>query len=524
MIDALGNFGGLVLAANTPTFESDYADFDYKTGKYLLAENKRGGGVVSALNSPMQALGDRAIYVALGTSIADSIRLDERGYIKVPPNEKSQYWLRRVFPPESDREGYYEGYSNGVLWPCSHEVGVEPVLGQEYEGFWGAYYRVNSSFASSVIEAFVDIKTQSGSDPLIMVNDYHLMLVPRRIEEVDEDGYTRDAVKIYFHHIPFPSWEMFSKLPHGKEITEGLLASDITGFHTDGYLENFLRYARNTWSGEEIRIEEKEIDGKPAAVISFRGKDIYTTKFPIGIDADKHRNFAKEGIDGLSAANKYIEGGFPEDGILLLAVSRFDYTKGMEKEINALERFLEENSEYAGRVRMLHVLSPTRLKVPDYKKYNDDINNLAKETNDRLMARYGTKPITLYTTGMTHEELGSLYRFADVFLVSALRDGMNLTPFEYGASQLTGERDKTGVVVLSEFTGAKDVIGDNCIVIKPYDTPGFSRAIKEAIEIPPERKKEMMRGIQESVWGNTANDWMADMFEFAWKVKEIKSR
>lgn len=522
---ALSSFSGVVSASNAEPQESGYADFDQKQGEYIIRENVKAGGLVAALDPAMQKLGDRAIWVATGTGEADRETVDENNYIWVPVNGDSRYRLLRVFPREKDFDNFYLGYSNRVLWPLFHNVGVNPELGPDYIEYWKSYDIVNSIFANNTVKAFKDIKDESPDNPLVLVNDYHLLTLPKKIREMSgESPCLKDAVITYFHHIPWLEPSIYEKVPHRRELIDGLFGSDLIGFHTDDYVNNFLHcaYRQNKGNGFDVGFEN--LNGKDVARVRLNGKDVYVAKFPIGIDPDRHRGFAEKGGDGREMANKYLEGGFPENGILMLGVARFDYTKGIGKEIMAIEQLLNEISdkdpEYAKRIRLLQVLAPTREDIPEYREYKERIIRMADGVNKKFMERYGFMPITLEKEGMSHEQLASLYRFADVFLIPATRDGMNLTGFECVASQDT--EYKSGVIVMSETIGARDVIGDYSLVVNPNDIREMRDAIKAAIEMEPTEKIRRMGEMQDIVWGNTITDWMADIFTTSAEIKNLK--
>src|SRR5690606_25911723 len=69
--------------------------------------------------------------------------------------------------------------------------------------------------------------------------------------------------------------------------------------------------------------------------------------------------------------------------------------------------------------------------------------------------------------GFPREEMVAMYLAADVMLVTALRDGMNLVAKEYVATRA----DHRGVLVLSEFAGAADELRQ-ALLINPHDIEG----------------------------------------------------
>ena len=101
---------------------------------------------------------------------------------------------------------YYEGYSNGVLWPLFHYL-LDQVPLQVSD--WDAYVEANERFADVVAREY-----QPGD--LVWVHDYQLLLVPgilrRRLP---------DARIGFFLHIPFPSEELFRTLPSRERTARG---------------------------------------------------------------------------------------------------------------------------------------------------------------------------------------------------------------------------------------------------------------------------------------------------------------
>ncbi len=121
-----------------------------------------------------------------------------------------------------DVRQYYDGFSNGVLWPLFHYLlDRVPLAARD----WTAYQRVNERFADEVVSRYRE-------GDVVWVHDYHLMLVP---------GFLRrrlpDASIAYFLHIPFPSSELFRILPNRRELLDGLLGADLIGFHTRAYYD-----------------------------------------------------------------------------------------------------------------------------------------------------------------------------------------------------------------------------------------------------------------------------------------------
>lgn len=116
---------------------------------------------------------------------------------------------------------------DSILWPTLHyQSGVI-----FKDAPWTAYKKVNELIADQVSDAAND-------GDLVWVHDYHLMLLPKLLRErLAQKG---KACAIGFSlHTPFPASDFWRTLPVGKEILEAMLSSDIIGFHTDEYKQNF---------------------------------------------------------------------------------------------------------------------------------------------------------------------------------------------------------------------------------------------------------------------------------------------
>ena len=70
---------------------------------------------------------------------------------------------------------------------------------------------------------------------------------------------------------------------------------------------------------------------------------------------------------------------------------------------------------------------------------------------------------------------------ADICWITPLRDGLNLVAKEYVAAR----KDRTGVLVLSEFTGAS-VLLDGALLTNPYSHRKMDETIEQAISMNEE--------------------------------------
>ena len=149
----------------------------------------------------------------------------------------------------------------------------------------------------------------------------------------------------------------------------------------------------------------------------------------------------------------------------------------------------------------MQVASPSRERVAAYMQLRDEI----ELTVGRLNGTHATlshSAVSYLHHGYPREEMAALYLAADVMLVTALRDGMNLVAKEYVASRL-GE---DGVLVLSEFAGAADEL-KNALLVNPHDIEGLKEAMLAAARMPRREQTTRMRALRRRVHDNDVARW-----------------
>jgi trehalose 6-phosphate synthase/phosphatase len=371
---------------------------------------------------------------------------------------------------------YYEGFSNGVLWPLFHYLLHRvPIDGHD----WDTYVRVNERFADVVL-------AQYREGDLIWVHDYQLTLLPRMIRE------RLPRAKIgYFLHIPFPAVDVFRILPWRDQILEGILGADLVGFHTYGYLRHFAKSI------------VRSVDASFAFdQVSYEGRNIRLGVFPMGIDVASFEKLVgdqdvMEQVRGMraQAAGQRI----------LLGVDRLDYTKGIQRRLLAMERLLEREPQLRGKVRLVQIAVPSREKVDAYASFRRQVD----ETVGRINGTFGSVgqvPIHYLYRSFSQRQVASLYRAADVMLVTPLRDGMNLVAKEFIAARTDGD----GVLVLSEFAGAFSELGE-ALTVNPFAIDEMAETIKRALRMPEEERRSRMKALRDRVRRHDVHRW-ADSF------------
>ena len=435
-----------------------------ENGEYEFKPSE--GGLATGLGSIYKQGGN--IWIGWpGMAVANA---DKRQFITTQLAEEN---MRPVFLTPTEIEEYYEGFSNETLWPNFHYFNQYT----EYDDhLWKAYQKVNRKFAKE-IENVVE------PDDTIWIHDYQLLLLPQMIRES-----APKASIGFFLHIPFPSYESFRLLPWRRELLNGMLGSDLLGFHTYDDMRHFLSSV-NRLAGI----------GNSNGKINVNNRLVMADALPMGIDYDKYAEAAAS-PETLAREVRYRTS--VGSSRLILSIDRLDYSKGIPQRLKAFELFLQKHPEYREKVSLLMVVVPSRDKVGKYKELKEEIDLLVGRINGQY-ARLNWTPVHYFYRSFPLPALSAFYRMAEVALVTPMRDGMNLVCKEFIASKL----DKKGVLILSEMAGSSKELSD-AILINPNDINQLVTALKKALSMPEKHQVQHMAVMQKSLKRYNIHHWV----------------
>jgi trehalose 6-phosphate synthase/phosphatase len=460
----------LILVTNREPYSHDRVDNE-------ICVKKSTGGVVSALDPLMQK--SKGVWIAWGSGDEDFTVCNKENKVLVPDDGEYRYFLKRIKLSDEEVQNYYKGYANRVLWPLFHFF-IEKMHSKEK--YWDTYYNVNKKFAETVLEELED-------DDRVWLHDYHLALVPGFIKKEKPD-----AKIAFFWHIPWTPWEIFNVLPQHDYILNGLLKSDLLGFHTKSYVKNFLGCAER----------------KPDLVVNRENntvtKDGHTVKvkhFPLGISYDDYAFPEKNDLIGDKA--REIKDMYNVDN-LILGIDRLDYTKGIMNRIKAFEYLLDTYPEFRGNVTLVQIATPSRDDVSEYQLMKKEID----ETIGRINAEYRTEnwtPIMYFYRRIPNRLLLTYYKAADIGLLTPIRDGMNLISKEFIAAN-----ENNAMLILSEFTGASEELNES-VIVNPYDIGETGEAIKNVLDMSDEEKNKRFNLLDEKVKKHDSQWWLNNFLD-----------
>jgi trehalose 6-phosphate synthase/phosphatase len=384
-----------------------------------------------------------------------------------------------------ERDGFYYGFSNEIVWPLFHSLHTRCNFDPAY---WQAYRTVNCKFARV-------IKENLGDNAFIWVHDYHLMHVAKELREV---GVQQKVA--FFLHIPFPPPEIFLKLPWRFDVLHALLEFDVLGFQTQGHRRNFTQCIRSVLPGISVRGRGRVVTTKTPR------REVQIGVFPISIDFDEFAD--KAASAEVSERTQRLREQFPQRKIIL-GVDRLDYTKGIPERLKAFANALKRYPDLRQRVSLVLVVVPSRTTIDEYQGLKAEIEMLVGEINGQFTVP-GWVPIHYVFRNLERTDLIAFYRAADIMMVTSLRDGMNLVAKEYCACRT----DNDGVLILSEFAGTAATMHRGALLVNPHDQVGMADAIYNAFMMEKREQRMRMRRLRQGVRTYDVFWWL-DMFLMA---------
>jgi len=454
----------------------------FSRGEDGSREHSRGaGGLVTALNAVVRR-GRDAVWIASAQSEEDAAVAKEPAPYEVED-------LRVVFVEHEDAayDLMYNTLANPLLWFVQHglyDLPRSPRLGDDTREAWeDGYLPVNRNFARAVAETVGESLAAT-----ILLHDYQLYMTPLFVrEELEEEA--ADAFVSLFVHIPWPEPDLWGVLPHyiRSGILKSLLSADVVAFHTKGYARNFVETAARVLGAEA------DVEG---GIVRYAGREVWVRAYPISIDPAEFEELA--GSEAVLEQEEFVK-SLP--GKLLLRVDRTDLSKNVVRGFEAYGRMLERHPEMRESVTFLAQLQPSRGDIPEYAAYMEAVGRTAEEVNERH-GTDGWTPVQLFMMDNFPRSVAA-YKNYDVLLVNAVRDGMNLVAKE---AAVVNERD--GVLVLSEYAGAHEELGEHALTVNPYDLDEQADAIYEALTMPEDARKERADALREAVMANTIEEWV----------------
>ncbi|MFJ6185105.1 trehalose-6-phosphate synthase [Streptomyces sp. NPDC092295] len=440
-----------------------------------LEAKRGGGGLVSGLSAIGQDADAVWVCAALGGGDREAVR---RTGGRLDTGDTGGQRVRMLgIAPEVYADAY-NGVANSALWFVHHllyQTPLEPSFGPEFRARWASYETYNRAFA----EALAD---EAADGAAVLVQDYHLALVPGMLRALRPD------LRIgHFSHTPWAPVDYFRLLPDdiARQLLRGILGADRAAFLT------------HRWANAFTACCTELLGGTGNTAIGVHG---------LGADGDflrerAHRPDVDERIVTLRGQIGRTSAG--EERKTIVRVDRTELSKNIVRGLLAYRLLLTDRPEWRERVVHVAFAYPSRQDLAVYREYTAEVQRVA----DGINAEFGTEgwvPVVLHVQDDFARSLGA-YRLADVALVNPIRDGMNLV-----AKEIPLVSERGCALVLSREAGAYEELGEDALVVNPYDISATATALHEALTMPAAERAERAKRLAAAATALPPKQWFLD--------------
>ncbi len=435
------------------------------------------GGLVQALLPSLTEIVQKEAYRNQRFEVTwYTCNISEDPKMSFHENEMFGIKLNQIEVTEKLYEDAYGFIANRFLWFLHHGLFKsypEIAFDDKFYTAWNNYRAFNELFARSISET-------AAKNSLVLIQDYHLSLVPKILK------HFRSDLKItHFSHIPFASMNDLKNVP--KDIIFELLTglnpeNTAAGFHTPVWEDRFKTAYKHY------------VQKIPNTFSLSLGVDA------IGLTSLKESDTFKEYQDQIKANEK----------ALIVRSDRLEPSKNILNGFLAFEQFLIEHIEYLNKVQFKAFIYPSRTTIYEYKVLSEEVQKTVKEINNRFKDA-DFDPIELIIQNDREVSLAAL-SVADIIIVNSVADGMNLVVKE--AIVLNNNNCS---IILSVNTGAYYQFQDLVIGIDPMDLNDTANAFCVAINQDPATKSANLTKLKQMCNSDTAETWFEALVEITAK-------
>jgi len=466
-----------------------------------LAGRRGGGGLVAGMTSGLAAVAERAEVTWICAALSDGDRVAARRPQAGPGDagDRGEVRIRMLDIPQETFDRAYNNVANSVLWFTHHmlfDTPNQPQFGHEFRLDWESYLAYNQAFAEALAQ-------EAAAGPAgrirVLAQDYHLSLTPRLLRE-KLGGGLGDLGIAHFSHTPWAPADYYRLLPRdvGQALLDGILAADHAGFHARCWADAFLDCCEAILGAEVDRAGPG--DGETAGRVIHRGHVTDVAVHPLGVDAPALRARAQaEDVQAHVSALSRAAGS----GRLIVRVDRTELSKNIVRGLAAYRELLATRPQWHGRVVHLAFAYPSRSAVPAYRVYTDQLTRLARQITEEFRTP-DWNPLVLEVKDDYPRSLAAC-ALADVLLVNPIRDGMNLVAQE---GPVLSERGCA--LVLSQEAGAAATLGDNALLVNPYDVSETAEALHQALAMPEAERGRRSAALAATAAASPPARWLGD--------------
>eukprot|EP00826_Nyctotherus_ovalis_P064619 TRINITY_DN9483_c0_g1_i1.p1 TRINITY_DN9483_c0_g1~~TRINITY_DN9483_c0_g1_i1.p1 ORF type:complete len:765 (+),score=210.71 TRINITY_DN9483_c0_g1_i1:746-3040(+) len=353
-------------------------------------------------------------------------------------------------------------YYDSVITPIFHNfVSHKNNTGLRDSELFQYYRKVNHTFVEYILAIH-----KKHPLALIIFNDPYFLLAPKIISKIATPRMG------YFFHSPFPSYEVYRVFPAAQEFMESVLCCDLVAFQVYEYARHFFTSCHRL-----LGLEAESRRGGMLGII-YKGRDVLIRVSHVGIS----KKYTTSIILSKECKKEFDEFRALAKGRLVIAgVDKLSLISGIKNKLIGYKKLLESYPEYYKTVVLIQYCTAS-----SQWEFTEEASIEIKALVEEINAKFPNSVV--YNEAMiSTEKRIALFTIAEVLLVTSLRDGFCLTPFEFMIVKDHYQQSASsypfpfGTVILSEFAGCVSAMSNICR-INPYIISDITLSLFNAIE------------------------------------------
>ena len=403
-----------------------------------------------------------------------------------------------------------------ILEPLFHYAPLKSSLMEDFNlisDHWKAYIEYNDLVCKQISKHLT-------KKSLIYLHDINYLLVPNLLYALNKhnnDILQNLAIGIFIHS-PFPSFDVFKRIPIREDIIKSLMKCRVIGFHTFDCSRNFLKSAKRLLSTNYVSTNSGDL------AVNYLDHTALIRVKNISPEIDLLKEDIKE-----EEFKKYydeIKQKYGNKKNIFVSVDHMQFLISITNKLEGYRAFLRDLKEKAKKnVFLLYIRYFVKKEDQNVdvhiennrQKMIDKIDELVLE----IKKEFGDDVIELYKGKITYIHRLALFCASNCFVRSSKQESYSLGLYEFLITKKL--LNQSGIVsyIISELSGVNTSLGAT-IKVNPFDVNSLKRGFLDASQKLSETTSNNLIALEKDyahAMKSSCKDWF---FDFLKDIKNTK--
>jgi trehalose 6-phosphate synthase/phosphatase len=355
------------------------------------------------------------------------------------------------------------------------------------------------------------IRAKHCTDKVYWLNDYTSIALVGKVRDLN-----MKSTIVFSFRTPFGVKNAYPQLySEDLPIFKGLLKADIITFHRQIDLDFYSSFIKDNYSDKLMDFDK--VNDSDVSIVQKSGFIQRLMVVPMGNNKEYRQRLLLSN-DTINISEQTLSQY--KDVKIILSISRFEKTKGIEYEIKLIDKLLEEYPNLRNRFVFLRYTYRSKNKVDDseYSKFHEKIMT----SIERVSLKHGSIewiPIVYKNDKKLNDaEVTGLLSASDILLIASFSDGFNHLSLEAIHSQQNGDNIQ---LVLSDI-GASDYL-DGYQPLS-FDLKRDVEIMHDTIMRNPDDISNNYKDLEKSANKLSSRRWIDTILDNASKVVDDKKK